>query len=289
MSSKGHNKKRNVGLVYEFLIRLISEALVEGNQDKSSCALQILKRYFKPGTELYKEFRLVHSLMKVEVSTSSVASSILTEAKSAARSHDQRQLEREKSFLIREINHKIADSAFWDQPIFEYKMYATIQTLINDWRSGVEAPLDRVAEYEDRLVRWLTESRKKPEVQEELAGTAGENRLLFKLMMKKLNEKYNYVLTPAQRSVLREYVFVASGKNSETLKQRLLEIRSNAMQSIDNYINELGTENPNKYMTSKLLEARQLLEIEKLDEITDSTVAKFMLFMKLVSELETKE
>ena len=92
--SKAHQKKRNSGLLYEFLVHCISRALVENDQKKSAAALKILRRHFKPGTELYKEFRLINSLIKTTVSSESVASSIVTEAKAAARSHDIKVLDR---------------------------------------------------------------------------------------------------------------------------------------------------------------------------------------------------
>ena len=72
--SRTHNKRRNAGLLYEFLVRTISQALVEGNQKKSSTALKILRRHFKPGTELHKEFRLINALVRSTVSSESVAS-----------------------------------------------------------------------------------------------------------------------------------------------------------------------------------------------------------------------
>ena len=44
----------------------------------------------------------------------------------------------EKVFmLIKDINHRpLVMKAFIDRRIPEYKIYATIQTLLNDWRAG---------------------------------------------------------------------------------------------------------------------------------------------------------
>lgn len=284
--SNKHSKKRNAGLLYEFLVKMISKSLVEGDQQRSTESLETLKRFFKPGTELYKEFRLLNSLMKSGVSNVTVAASIITEAKTAARQHDVAKLEREKSFLIKQINHKIDDGTFWDQPVSEYRMFATMQTLINDWRNPGSAPLERLAEYEDRLTKWLTEAREKPQVHEELAGTIGENRLVFKLMMKKLNEKYGYVLTNDQKSILREYVFmVSSGRDPSALQKKLQEVRDGVVKSIDTYL----AADSSKYMSGKLEEVRAEIVAESLDTINDEKITKFMLFMKLISELESKE
>jgi len=288
MSVKSHNKKRNVGLIYEFLVRTISMSLVEGNQSRSSTALNILKKHFRQGTELYKEFRLINSLMKVEVSSQTVAASIINEAKNAARTHDEKVLDREKSLLIRDINHKLDENgAFWDQPVGEYKMYATVQTLVNEWRHPTTASLILLAEYEDKLTRWLSEARKKPEVLEQLSGSVGENRLIFKMMTNKLNEKYGCILSNDQKSVLREYLFrTSTGKPTDVLAVRLNEIKENVLLSIDKY---LSVDGENKYMRNKLIEARVSIEAETLQEVNDDLVTRFMLYMKLASELEAKE
>jgi len=134
--SKNHNKKRNSILLYEFLVSSISKSLVEDDKRKSSAALKILRRHFKKGTNLYKEFRLLNSLIKTSVSSPQVASRILKEAKDAAIKMDLTELDREKSLLIRNINHTINnDGSFYDQHVNEYRMCATIQQLINEWRS----------------------------------------------------------------------------------------------------------------------------------------------------------
>ena len=52
--SKTHNKKRNVGIIYEQLVRKVSESLVEGDMDRANLVLDILKKNFRKGTELNK-------------------------------------------------------------------------------------------------------------------------------------------------------------------------------------------------------------------------------------------
>ena len=144
--SFSHNKKRNIGLLYEFLIKTISNALVENDKQKSAKALKIIKQSFKPGTELYKEFRLINSLMRTTVSSEAVAASIMSEAKMAARTHDVNLLDHQKSILIRNINHQLRDENFYDQYVNEYKMFATLQSLINNWRNP-GSDLQKTAEY----------------------------------------------------------------------------------------------------------------------------------------------
>ncbi len=285
MSSKAHNKRRNTGLLYEFLVRTISSALVEGDKKKSATALKILKRHFKPGTELYKEFRLINALVRSTVSSETVAGSILSEAKSAAREHDAALLDREKSLLIRNVNHMINDESFYDQHVNEYRTYATVQTLLNDWRSP-NRDLSRLAVYEDQLVKWLTTEKVKEEEQLISEETNGTSRLLMKVMTKKLNEKYSGVLTDDQRSLVKAYAFAMASDDPTVIQKKLTEIKSRLLEEISTY----EAEKPdNTYINEKLNEVKNNLLAESLEEVNDEAVTRFMLYTKLGSELGEKE
>lgn len=284
-NNRGHNKKRNTGLLYEFLVRDISRALVENDQRRSSLALKILKQHFKQGTALYKEFRLINSLIKTTVSSEAVAASIMQEAKVAARSYDMTALDREKSILIRNINHKINDSIFYDQQVNEYRMYATVQTLLNDWRSP-NADLERMAHFEDQLVTWLTTPKavaQESVINEESAGTG---RLLMKVMMKKLNEKYSGVLNESQRSIMRAYVWSSTQDDPQSIKQKLTEVRAELVESIDTFITQ---NSKNEFLNNKLVDVKSQLLGESLETIDDEAVTRFMLYIKLNEELMTEE
>lgn len=280
--SRSHNKKRNTALLYEFLVRTISTALVEGNKKKSSAALRILRRHYKPGTQLYKEFRLFNALVKTTVSSDAVSSSIISEAKAAAAAADLTALDREKSLLIRSINHTIRDENFYDQPISEYRMYATIQTLLNEWRkpSGT-GDIASMAKYEDQLRAWLITEKKAPEhtVSDD---TPGESRLLMKVMMKKLNEKYSTALNGDQREIIRSYAFSAANDDQTTIKRKLEEVRDGLLESVNQYS---ASHPDNEYIVKKLAETKERMLSEDLTSVDDSTVSRFMLYSALRQEL----
>lgn len=285
MSNRGHNKKRNAGLLYEFLVRAISSALVSGDQKKSSTALKILKRYFKPGTELYREFRLINALVRTTVSSDAVAMSIITEAKKAALSTDHTALDRQKSLLIRNINHALGDSEFWDRPVQEYRTYATVQTLLNDWRAPT-TDISRAARYEDQLVAWLTGEKPANDEQIVMNEGPGTSRLLMKVLMQKLNDKYSGVLNEAQKALIRSYAWSAVNDKSDAIKMKLEEVKSSLLNSIV----EFKVMYPeNEYVCSQLDEAAEKLQMEDLQSVDDETVARFMLYIKLHEELTVED
>jgi hypothetical protein len=282
--SKNHNKKRNSILLYEFLVSSISKSLVENDKKKSSAALKILRRHFKKGTNLYREFRLLNSLVKTSVSSPQVASRILKEAKDAAIQINVEDLNREKSLLIRNINHTVNDAGFYDQHISEYRMCATIQQLINEWRSD-DADLSRVAEYEDQLVSWLLTPKKSVNEHTISEDSAGTSRLLMTVMTKKLNEKYSG-LSDQQKSIIKAYALSTESNDSTHLRTKLEEVRTNLINSIDAYAEETKSL---PHLSKKLLETKEELLKESIETVDDSTITKFMIYSKLNSELESKE
>ena len=129
-----HNKKRNVGLIHEQLIRKISEHVVDKDQDNIDKIFNIIENNFVKGSELYKEFRLFNSLVHSRVGSKEIASKILEESKSAAKKHNISKIDQEKSKLIKEINHNIDGKDLYSTRVETYKVFSTVQALLNEWR-----------------------------------------------------------------------------------------------------------------------------------------------------------
>jgi len=282
--SNSHNKRRNTGLLYEFLVYSISRALVENNTKRSNVALKVIRRHFKPGCELYREFRLINSLLRTTVSSEAIAASIIQEAKLAARSHDVAKLDREKSVLINTINRAINDSDFYDHQVNEYKMYATVQTLLNDWRVA-DSDLGRVAQYEDQLLKWLVTEKATPVDTVVSDDSPGHSRLLMKMMMKRLNEKYAHALSDTQKQLLRAYAFSTANDDPASIKLKLQEVRQGLVMEIELY----QRNNPDDvHINKKLEEVYNHLAGETFDVVDDDAVTRFMLYTKLSTELTSE-
>ena len=153
-TKRSHNKKRNVGIIYEQLIGVVARGLVESKQTTSAQARKMIKKYFRPGTELYKEHKLFKALVEPYIKDGSLATKILGEARKAARNHSQERLTREKSRLIKEINYTFGKD-FYAQKVDNYTDFATVQTLLNDWRN-YSKDIARVNLFESRVHDILT-------------------------------------------------------------------------------------------------------------------------------------
>jgi hypothetical protein len=252
--------------------------MIENDEKKALDCVRITKKYFKPGSELYREFRLFHALLNTTTKSESLAVRILDEARRGAKMFSQQQLDIEKSRLIREINHTLDDDDFFNQPVKEYRLYATIQTLINDWRKSDDASLLRVADYEQKLVEWLLkEKEESPELNEMVDDDV--NALSVKIMTEKFEKKWSGKLTHEQAALIKDYVMGRTDVNLlETTKNRVLRGLKRLKESTESAVLLEKIDAVNKHV----MEA----SASKLD---DETIVKFMQLTQLQQELEKRD
>ena len=276
----GHNKKRNVGIVYELLLRAVSAYLVEGDKSKAQIALDIISERFSRDTELFKEFRLFNALAKTKVSDSAVSAVILTESKAAARRIDQQKLDREKSLLIRDINHKLNDDIFFHRRISNYRDLATIQVALNEWALCDRSDLSKTILVETKLVEILKEEKEK--VQEELkASDAPVDSLVIKILNEKFNKKYAGTLTSDQRELIKDYVVMnTSSGPSKQMLERAQRIKDESISKLD----EIEKSENNKIIQENLVEVRKKISGLDLTSLDDDKLSRLMTLSQLIEE-----
>jgi len=278
MMPKSHNKKRNVGIIFEQLVRYASAALVENDQEKSTKVLKITNKYFKSGTELYKEYRLFNALHSTTMPSESLATRIIGEAKHAAKTFNAEKLYKEKSSLIHEINYAFNDSKFYSQRVSNYKTLATIQRLLESWRSS-ESDIDSQAIYEAKLHNWLIQDKKVPNIEE--LKTQDVNNLTVNIMTKKFNEAFTKELLPEQASLLQDYVFSIDQKDEVS---KIFEDRKAGC------LNELKTYSvscESEVVRSKINLVKEKIENLPTENINDEIVSHYLTIMKLSNELRS--
>jgi len=276
---RSHNKKRNVGIIYELLLRNISNSLVESDKSKASTALKIIEKRFDSSTTLYKEFRLFNALAKSTISDSAVAAAILTEAKNAARRCDIDQLSKEKSYLIRDINHTLQDGDFYHRRIPEYKIYATIQTLLNEWRKEDRSNLSKMVQYEAKVIEWLLSEKESCLIDE--ISNPDVNQLVVKIMTEKINDKYKGKLDKKQRGLIKSYVFSISNDNGSSIKRNLENVRLETIKNLES----LKENTDNNIILEKIDLVKNKVERQDSSIISDDNISKFLVIMKLHEEV----
>ena len=274
-----HNKKRNVGFVYEQLVSTVSHATVEGDLPRANTALRIIKKYFSPGSELYREFRLVNALVSTTVSSDALASRILEETKQAARSYDTDRLRKEKSRLISEINRAFGRETFYRTPVKEYKLLATIHTLIEEWRSPGSDVASRV-QYESLLHARLLQERNQDDP--EILKTPYVSDLTVRIMRESFNKKYSSALNESQRRLLQA---VALGGDGKDLVEEMRKQRGTALKALELYRSQCDSRIV-EHKIPRVLEALVALDPE---DTSDKNVARFMTVSQLCDELMEKK
>jgi len=272
-----HNKKRNVGIIYEQLLLSMSNAIVENDMAKVESIKGIIKKHFKQRTELYKEFRLFNALIKTTVPSDSLATRILEESMKAARNHDPMKLEREKSLLIKDVNYIVNESSFYDQKVNAYKSYATIQTLLNTWRSA-SPDIAISAEYESKVFGMLREEKSVADLSKEPKA----DKLTLRIMQEKFNKKYGALLNEEQSELMRSYIFGDGTKAKKVMKS----IKESAEKSLSKYKRECG----NKVLLEKIDRVESGVKILNENVLDDDQVSRFLLLSKLKDEImESKD
>jgi hypothetical protein len=275
-----HNKKRNVGIIYELLLRHVSSKLVENKKAEAQIALDIIEKRFDHSTELFKEFRLFKALTTSTAEDSAIAAAIIQESKAAAKRIDGEKLEAEKGRLIHDINYKINESAFYTASISDYKTFATIQTLINNWRSNDRADLTKMVMYEGQLIQKLLEEKQPAPVLEE-QKTEDTDMLVIKIMTEKLNEKYAGTLTNEQKDIIKNYVFAAASDDMSEFTSYLDSIKANTLSMVS----ELYKTTDNDIILEKVEEVKNKITSLRTDDIQDSTIQRFLQVSSLKDEL----
>ena len=270
-----HNKKRNVGLLHEQLVRYVSEMTVSGQNDKANQAVDTIVKFFCEGSELLREFKLFSALAHPSVDDNRLARRIIEESRRACEKHDLAKLDREKSSLIKEINHTIDRKNFYNQRIENYKIFATIQALLNEWRGKGHLSPKEIVDYETVLEEHLTRNS----IKNTLEKNEQANPLVFKLMTQKFNEKYGKTLTDRQKRLLEIKLF-ASG---ETLQEASETIRKEALELIDTFFEETDSD----YLRKKKEFLKEKVESYVPDH-TDESLSKALTLLGLMQELGDK-
>lgn len=276
--NRSHNKKRNVGIVFEQLVKYASQAVVENNDKVAEKVLKITNKFFRPGTELYKEFRLFNALYTTTMPSESLATRVIGEAKTYSRDFNAEKLYKEKSSLIHEINYSFSDKNFFSQKVNNYKTLATVQRLLDSWRDPTP-DISSQAIYEAKLHNWMLQEKKVEDL--EKLKTEDVDNLTVSIMTRKFNENFNHELLPEQAELLKSYIFSIGDdeKISEIFKSRKADCLSE--------LNAYGVQCDSSIVKAKIEEVSNAISNLPTENIDDKVVSRYLTVMKLNNELRS--
>lgn len=200
MDSVRHNKKRNVGIVYELLIRHLSRSLVEGDRGTAARVLAVIRRGFSPGTAVSEELAAFRAVRSLRGSKAAVARGVVRELGRAVAAIDRRRLHEEKTALVHAINREFGRDFFGRYEVPEYRAMAAVQAFLD--RAGVRGVRESAerAELEEAIVAYVSS----PAPVASRPGDVGP--LAYGMAVERYRERYADRLGPRQRRLIEGYV-----------------------------------------------------------------------------------
>ena len=271
--NRSHNKKRNIGIIYDQIINFACLNILEENNDVAEKSLKIIKKHFKENSQLYKEYKLFKALATTNNISDQLASDIIREAKIACNNMFNNEiLEKEKSFLIKDLNYSFGKGKIFEQKVSNYRIYATIQTLLNEWRKNSNN-FDLVTEYEIKLHENLT----KKEVLTENKKIQSVDSLTYNLMREMFSKKYDPLLDNDQKNIIRLFI----SDSDEELTNTLSETKVECLNKINQYFKQCD----NNILLEKKNTVLNKINSLSYEDISKQNIEKFLTIIKLKNEI----
>jgi len=276
-----HNKIRNTGLLFEFLLRQITSDVL--NKDNGH-AVKIVKEKFNENTELGKELALYNILVTKKFNSDSKADYLINEVLKARQDLNNSTLRRERYNLIKEIQSNYNLQKFMSSKVPNYKTYASIFTLF-EYNQSLSP--DKKTESFFNIMEHVTTNNKSIKLSETVKKLPDDEDLrilTYKTLLEKFNQKYTK-LSGAQKNLLREYINNVSNTNS--LKDTLEEIVKGLKKDLKTYSKNLQ----DKVVKIKMTEAIKSINkfcgtSDKSDVVKDEYVVQTMRYLELLKELK---
>jgi hypothetical protein len=273
-----HNKKRNIGIIYELFLRHMSKCIIEDNKDNLQKTTNIISKNFNKKREIYKEFRVFNALNSLNLSSKESAISFLKESKDIVCQINNKRLEKEKSVLIKDINYNI-DKNFYYSRVDNYKKLGTIQMLINEWKKNEYSNLIREKELEEKVVFYLLENKKNIKPLTETDNIESSD-IVINIMTQKINEKYNN-MSSLQKEIIKNYGLY--NENLEKLEIYLGNVKKICLEKLQEFQNN----NNNEYLSKKINNVKKEISILNEKKCNDQEVIKFLTITELIDELKS--
>ena len=278
-----HSKYKNTGILFELLIRQITNDTLDS---KDSQATNILKKYFVK-TELGREYKLYETLLKKTSLTETKANIITNTLLDSSKSLNRGVIKRQKYNLIKEIQNHYDLNEFFNHKLPNYKVHAAFYTLLETSNSTNQIDPEQIINNKVTILEHLTAAqikatKIKDEVMDEFEKSDKDVRFIaYKMLLENFNVKYDTLHTN-QKTILKEYI--TSVDNTSRLK----EFYTNKINEIKTELADLNKKTKNKVTKIKINEIISIITPPlKNAKITDNDLVDLLQYYDLINELET--
>jgi hypothetical protein len=262
--SKKHNKKRNAGILYETLIREFSKAKMAKDDATATCIKEMIRQFFHKGTELNRELSIYREVLECNDMNQEEFEKFLQEAKLEYAKINRKRLNDQKSSLISKINKDLSPSVFQNF-VPSYRSLATIHQIFNS------TSIKKRMMLEQKLINATCQP------QEKIAELEHVDELVYRLFVKKFNEKYSSMLNE-QKAFLSRYVRSLDGNGVE-FKFYLNEELGRIKQELQEHFAHLSCGN-------KVQQLHETLEGYRNEDITQEMIGTILVTYEILSEIK---
>ena len=275
MSAKiKHNKKRNTIFLYEALVRELTKATVEKDQDKRETILSIVKEHFNTNTTMGREVRIYKNILETKDTKTTIAEKILSESKIEYSVLDKRQIFTEQSQMISKINKELSKDVFTTF-VPNYKNLATLHQVFNNLDLSAK---QRVLLEEEALQLMIegTQGVEKKELKH-------IDNLVFKSFVERFNNEYTGLLEE-QKTLLSR--FIASGVGEDLEFQIYLNTEIGRLKEEVSSAKDTKEFVEDNEMTEKADQVLGLLETFSQKPLEDGDLKKILKIQELAREIK---
>jgi hypothetical protein len=275
-----HNKIKNTGILFELLVRQVTNDVLTNGDSPS---VKILQRYFS-NTELAKEQRLYNLVNIADKINESKAEQIINTIVESANKIDLKQLNKEKYSLIKEIKKHYDLNSFFKNKINHYKTSAAVYTLLECYRSEKYVNPNQIVNNKITILESLTKKEiindENKDIKEFLKESKDIRILTHKLLIEKFNEKYDN-FSKQQKLILKEYI---QNINDSTRLKTVVNNHINYLKlTLEGYSDKIE----DKVTKIKLNESIKLLSpIKKNENPKEEHLINLLQYYELLSEVK---
>ena len=165
-----HSKFKNAGILFELLTRQITADILAGRDE--SFTKNLMFKYFHESKELGKEAQLYYFILQQSSKDANSAERILNVVLQTRSKLDERELNKQKYSIIKEIKEKYNIDEFLKNKIPNYKLYASVYKLFeNQSDQEVKFNVEELLESREYVVENLIKEKKSGEESLDVYGS----------------------------------------------------------------------------------------------------------------------
>ena len=276
MAKQRHSKYKNTGILFELLVRQVTADAMSAKNKSTS--VNLIKEFFKRGSELNKELRLYNQLMKTHFNSENKATALIEAVLSEHKTINRKLVAQQRYNLIKAIRENYNLESFFKTKLPDYKLYASVyKTLYTEKFNPAERVTSKFTLIEHICKRSTVEKTKRTEIVENFKQEeVGLRELTYKLLVEKFNKKYSN-LDAGQREILKTYISYTNNTP---------ELQEAVNKTIKNVLTKLSdlqiTDDVQKI---KIDEIKSQLKAKYNKQPKDSTFTALLTSYELIKEL----